>query len=138
MGLLNDLVDTRMAQKIAQISGVGMVSIAGGQRQAVAVHLRVTDSTDTTARSAWPTAAEGQIFRSFAPLAAPLAPRRARGWDLPQAFVRAFTRVSVMGRHARLADLADVAKLPVVEDTDGERTAVGGASTDDREAGTAE
>jgi len=29
---LNDLVDTRMAQKIAQISGVGMVSIAGGQR----------------------------------------------------------------------------------------------------------
>jgi len=32
---LNDLVDTRMAQKIAQISGVGMVTIAGGQRQAV-------------------------------------------------------------------------------------------------------
>ncbi|PTT94118.1 multidrug transporter subunit MdtB [Pseudomonas sp. HMWF005] len=34
---LNDLVDTRMAQKIAQISGVGMVSIAGGQRQAVRI-----------------------------------------------------------------------------------------------------
>ncbi len=34
---LNDLVDTRMAQKIAQINGVGMVSIAGGQRQAVRI-----------------------------------------------------------------------------------------------------
>ena len=34
---LNDLVDTRMAQKIAQISGVGMVSIAGGQHQAVRI-----------------------------------------------------------------------------------------------------
>ncbi|KAA6175962.1 MdtB/MuxB family multidrug efflux RND transporter permease subunit [Pseudomonas veronii] len=34
---LNDLVDTRMAQKSAQISGVGMVSIAGGQRQAVRI-----------------------------------------------------------------------------------------------------
>ena len=32
---LHDLVDTRMAQKLAQISGVGMVSIAGGQRPAV-------------------------------------------------------------------------------------------------------
>ncbi|WP_025127508.1 MdtB/MuxB family multidrug efflux RND transporter permease subunit [Pseudomonas sp. PH1b] len=36
---LNDLVDTRMAQKIAQISGVGMVSIAGGQRQAVRIRV---------------------------------------------------------------------------------------------------
>ncbi|MNJ12420.1 Multidrug resistance protein MdtB [compost metagenome] len=34
---LNDLVDTRVAQKIAQIGGVGMVSIAGGQRQAVRI-----------------------------------------------------------------------------------------------------
>ena len=34
---LNDLVDTRMAQRISQISGVGMVSIAGGQRQAVRI-----------------------------------------------------------------------------------------------------
>ena len=34
---LDDLVDTRMAQKIAQIPGVGMVSIAGGQRQAVRI-----------------------------------------------------------------------------------------------------
>jgi multidrug efflux pump len=34
---VNDLVDTRMAQKIAQIGGVGMVSIAGGQRHAVRI-----------------------------------------------------------------------------------------------------
>jgi len=36
---LHDLVDTRMAQKLAQISGVGMVSIAGGQRPAVRVRV---------------------------------------------------------------------------------------------------
>ncbi|MBB3101785.1 MdtB/MuxB family multidrug efflux RND transporter permease subunit [Azomonas macrocytogenes] len=34
---LYDLVDTRMAQKLAQINGVGMVSIAGGQRPAVRI-----------------------------------------------------------------------------------------------------
>ncbi|TRX73519.1 MdtB/MuxB family multidrug efflux RND transporter permease subunit [Pseudomonas mangiferae] len=34
---LHDLTDTRMAQKLSQISGVGMVSIAGGQRPAVRI-----------------------------------------------------------------------------------------------------
>lgn len=34
---VRDLVDTRMAQKIAQISGVGLVSIAGGQKPAVRI-----------------------------------------------------------------------------------------------------
>lgn len=34
---VEDLVDTRLAQKIAQISGVGMVSISGGQRPAVRI-----------------------------------------------------------------------------------------------------
>ncbi len=34
---VRDLVDTRMAQKIAQVSGVGLVSIAGGQRPAVRI-----------------------------------------------------------------------------------------------------
>ncbi|HGY3557527.1 TPA: MdtB/MuxB family multidrug efflux RND transporter permease subunit [Pseudomonas putida] len=38
---LIDLVDTRVAQKLAQISGVGMVSIAGGQRQAVRIKVNV-------------------------------------------------------------------------------------------------
>ncbi len=34
---VEDLVDTRVAQKIAQLSGVGMVSISGGQRPAVRI-----------------------------------------------------------------------------------------------------
>ncbi|MBB6343096.1 multidrug efflux pump [Pseudomonas fluvialis] len=36
---VQDLVDTRMAQKLAQVSGVGMVSLAGGQRPAVRVRV---------------------------------------------------------------------------------------------------
>ncbi|ABE49011.1 MdtB/MuxB family multidrug efflux RND transporter permease subunit [Methylobacillus flagellatus] len=39
---VQDLVDTRLAQKIAQISGVGMVSISGGQRPAVRVSANPT------------------------------------------------------------------------------------------------
>jgi multidrug efflux pump len=34
---VEDLVDTRLAQKLAQLSGVGLVSISGGQRPAVRV-----------------------------------------------------------------------------------------------------
>jgi len=37
-----DLVDTRMAQRLAQISGVGMVSLAGGQRPAFRVQVNPT------------------------------------------------------------------------------------------------
>ena len=36
---VNDLVDTRMAQKLAQINGVGLVSLAGGQRPAVRIRV---------------------------------------------------------------------------------------------------
>ena len=36
---VHDLVDRRMAQKIAQVPGVGMVSIAGGQRSAIRVQI---------------------------------------------------------------------------------------------------
>jgi multidrug efflux pump len=36
---VHDLVDTRIAQKLAQIPGVGMVSLAGGQRPAVRVQV---------------------------------------------------------------------------------------------------
>ncbi len=36
---LEDLVDTRLAQKISQLTGVGLVSISGGQRPAVRVQL---------------------------------------------------------------------------------------------------
>ncbi|MDE3009296.1 MAG: efflux RND transporter permease subunit [Pseudomonadota bacterium] len=36
-----DLVDTRIAQKLSQVSGVGLVSIAGGQRPAVRVQVNL-------------------------------------------------------------------------------------------------
>jgi len=36
---LQDIVDTRLAQKISQISGVGLVSLSGGQRPAVRVQV---------------------------------------------------------------------------------------------------
>jgi multidrug efflux pump len=39
---LEDLVDTRIAQKIAQLPGVGLVSIGGGQRPAVRVQGNAT------------------------------------------------------------------------------------------------
>lgn len=39
---VQDLVDTRLAQKISQISGVGMVSLSGGQRPAVRVSANST------------------------------------------------------------------------------------------------
>ena len=39
MPRLQDMVDTRLAQKISQISGVGLVSLSGGQRPAVRVQV---------------------------------------------------------------------------------------------------
>jgi len=36
---VQDLIDTRLAQKIAQLSGVGLVSLSGGQRPAVRMQL---------------------------------------------------------------------------------------------------
>jgi len=40
---VHDLVDTRIAQKLAQIPGVGMVSLAGGQRPAVRVQVNPSE-----------------------------------------------------------------------------------------------
>ncbi len=39
---VQDLADTRLAQKISQLSGVGLVSVAGGQRPAVRVEANPT------------------------------------------------------------------------------------------------
>ena len=39
---IEDLVDTRLAQKISQVSGVGLVSISGGQRPAVRLQVNPT------------------------------------------------------------------------------------------------
>jgi multidrug efflux pump len=40
---VHDLVDTRVAQKLAQLPGVGMVSLAGGQRPAVRVQVNPSE-----------------------------------------------------------------------------------------------
>ncbi len=37
-----DMVDTRISQKLSQLSGVGMVSLAGGQRPAIRVQMNPT------------------------------------------------------------------------------------------------
>src|SRR5512142_937571 len=39
---VEDLADTRLAQRIAQVPGVGLVSISGGQRPAVRIHANPT------------------------------------------------------------------------------------------------
>src|SRR4029079_1691719 len=39
---VEDLADTRLAQKISQVSGVGLVSISGGQKPAVRVRVNPT------------------------------------------------------------------------------------------------
>jgi multidrug efflux pump len=39
---IQDLVETRLAQKIAQVNGVGMVSLSGGQRPAVRIQANPT------------------------------------------------------------------------------------------------
>ena len=39
---VHDLVDTRMAQKLAQLQGVGLVSLAGGQRPALRIQVNPT------------------------------------------------------------------------------------------------
>jgi multidrug efflux pump len=39
---LEDLVDTRLAQKLSQLSGIGLVSISGGQRPAVRIRANPT------------------------------------------------------------------------------------------------
>lgn len=38
MTQVQDIVDTRLSQKIAQVSGVGLVSLAGGQRPAIRIN----------------------------------------------------------------------------------------------------
>jgi multidrug efflux pump len=39
---VQDLADTRLAQKISQLSGVGMVSISGGQKPAIRIEVNPT------------------------------------------------------------------------------------------------
>lgn len=67
---LEDLADTRIAQKLSQVPGVGLVSISGGQRPAVRVHanskaLAARNITLEKVRSAIVTANVNQAKGSF-------------------------------------------------------------------------
>ncbi len=67
---VHDLVDTRVAQKLAQIPGVGMVSLAGGQRPAVRIQVNPSELaarglTFSAVRSAISAASVNQPKGSF-------------------------------------------------------------------------
>src|SRR5688572_3611439 len=67
---VHDLVDTRIAQKLAQLPGVGMVSLAGGQRPAVRVQVDPSELASrglnfSDVRSAITTASVNQPKGSF-------------------------------------------------------------------------
>ena len=67
---VEDLADTRFAQKISQLPGVGLVSISGGQRPAVRIHANPTalaayNLTLEDLRSALTTANVNQAKGSF-------------------------------------------------------------------------
>jgi len=47
---LEDLADTRLAQKISQLRGVGLVSISGGQRPAVRIQVNLVPRVRATGR----------------------------------------------------------------------------------------
>ena len=74
---LEDLADTRLAQKISQQPGVGLVSISGGQRPAVRIQVNMRalaayglniDDLRTTDRQRQRQHAEGQFRRAAAGL----------------------------------------------------------------------
>ena len=64
---VQNLVNTRLAQKISQVSGVGLVTLAGGQRPAVRIQ------ADTQALAFWASASTPCAPRS--PRPTPTAPR---------------------------------------------------------------
>ncbi len=41
---IQDLADTRLAQRISQVSGVGQVSVSGGQKPAIRIQVNPTQS----------------------------------------------------------------------------------------------
>ncbi len=68
---VEDLADTRLAQKISQLSGVGLVSISGGQKPAVRVQTNPVALSSygidlETVRAAQRQPAEGQLRRAAA------------------------------------------------------------------------
>src|SRR5712692_368375 len=63
---VQDLADTRLAQKISQLPGVGLVSISGGQKPAVRVQANINQAKGTFdgSRQAYTIAANDQLLSS--------------------------------------------------------------------------
>lgn len=119
---VNDLVDTRMAQKIAQINGVGLVSLGGGQRPAVRIRanpqvLAAADLTLAEVRSLITRANVNQPKGSID------GPSRITQLDANDQLRSAEDYASLILKHedGRVLRLADVAEI--IEGSENERLA---------------
>ncbi len=109
---LEDLADTRMAQKISQVEGVGLVSVSGGQRPAVRVvaNVRALAAYGLNIDDLRTTIANANVNSPKGTLDGP-----ARSWTLnandqiqdPQAY-KSIIVAYKNGNPVRLSDVADV------------------------------
>src|SRR5678815_2548160 len=74
---VEDLADTRLAQKIAEVPGVGLVSVSGGQRPAVRVRVNPTALAAYGRTSAPPSPPRASTARRAASTARPARTRSA-------------------------------------------------------------
>jgi multidrug efflux pump len=109
---LEDLADTRMAQKISQVEGVGLVSVSGGQRPAVRVvaNVRALAAYGLNIDDLRTTIANANVNSPKGTLDGP-----ARSWTLnandqiqdPEAY-KSIIVAYKNGNPVRLSDVADV------------------------------
>jgi multidrug efflux pump len=109
---VHDLVDTRLAQKISQLSGVGLVSISGGQRPAIRIQanpkaLAAYNLTLEDVRTAITTANVNQAKGSFD------GPARASMIDANDQlkFASEYEQLIIAYRNGAPVRLSDVATL---------------------------
>ncbi len=109
---VHDLVDTRLAQKISQLSGVGLVSISGGQRPAIRIQanpkaLAACNLTLEDVRTAINTANVNQAKGSFD------GPARASMIDANDQlkFASEYEQLIIAYRNGAPVRLSDVATL---------------------------
>jgi multidrug efflux pump len=129
---IEDFVDTRLAQKLSEVTGVGLVTIGGGQRPAVRVQvdpvaLAATGLTLEDVRSAVGTANVNQAKGSFdgALRASTLdANDQLRTADDYRAVVLAYKNGAAirLGDIAKVVDAAENAKLAAWASVDGRTT----------------
>ena len=110
---VQDLADTRLAQKISQVPGVGLVSISGGQRPAVRIQanpkaLAAYDLTLEDLRTAIANANVNQAKGSFDGPDARLHHRRQRPARSRPTNTRRLIVAYRNGAPVRLSDVADV------------------------------